>query len=58
MAKKSKVKDEAIHAARLRHLVGCVIETLQSYDADDGHNEVVLAGIVAEFKAIEADYDH
>ena len=49
--------NETEHSARLRHLVGCVIETLEAYDSDDGMNQLVLAGIVAELKAIEADYE-
>ena len=42
---------------QLGHLVGCVIETLEAYDADDGQNQLVLAGIVAEVKRIEDEYE-
>lgn len=37
---------------RLRWLVGCVIEALEYADSDDGHLELILAGVVGEYRDI------
>lgn len=42
--------------ARLFALVRSVIDALEFYDCDDAHNDLVRAGIIAEFQAIEGDY--
>jgi hypothetical protein len=44
-------------STELRMLVGCVIEALEFYGSDDGHNEIVLAGIVARSRAIEDKFE-
>lgn len=56
-AKRNEYARLQTRAALLVHLVGCVIEALEAYDSDDGHNELVLAGITAEFRRIEAEYE-
>lgn len=43
-------------ATELRILVSRILEALEFYDSDDGHNDLVLAGAVAEKKRIEDDY--
>ena len=40
-----------------RILVGQIVQALESYDSDDGHNDLVLAGIVSEMKRLEDEYD-
>ena len=40
--------------AEYRFLVRQVIQALGVYDSDDGHNDLVLAGVVAESKRLEA----
>ena len=61
MAKRRKasrrIRPEHLLCFQLRHLVGCAIESLQSYVSDDGHNELVLAGLTAELRRLELDYD-
>ena len=45
------------HAARLHHLLGCIIEALEgAYDADDWINQLILAGVISEVKAIEEEF--
>jgi hypothetical protein len=48
---------EHTRAAELTWLVGCVVEALDAYDSDDGHNELVRVGIAAELKRINGEYD-
>lgn len=36
----------------LCHLVGCTIEAFEYFDSDDGHAELIRAGIVATYKEI------
>jgi hypothetical protein len=57
-----RVRDAEIRAASsergfclYRRLVGCIIEALEFYDSDDGHNDLVLAGIIAGAKQIESE---
>lgn len=40
-----------------RRVIGNAIQSLESYDSDDGHNELVLAGLTAEAKRLEDAYD-
>lgn len=44
-------------ASELRILLGSVIEALEHYDSDDGHNALVMAGVTAEYKRIEDAYE-
>lgn len=44
-------------AAQLVWLVRCVVQALECYDSDDGHNELVCAGIAAELRRIEDEYE-
>ncbi len=58
MSKKRERVRRAIDAAtQLRILVGCVIESLEFYDSDDGHNEIVFAGVVARLREIEDKFE-
>jgi hypothetical protein len=52
-----QLKLEHQRGQRLQYLVGCILEALQAYDADDGNNKLVVAGISAELKEIESDYE-
>lgn len=36
----------------LMHLIGSAIEALEFFDSDDGHAELIRAGIVAEYTRI------
>ena len=36
----------------LMHLVGCTIEALEYFETDDGHAELIRAGLTAEYKRI------
>jgi hypothetical protein len=53
----SVLKRETNRGGQLAYLVGCVIEALEFYDSDDGHNELVSAGVAAELKRIEGEYE-
>ena len=60
MAKQERTAREArllLAATELRILVGSVVEALGFYDSDDGHNDIVLAGIASEFNRIEDTYE-
>lgn len=53
-----KKEPRLLHAATAyRALVGSIIRALEFYDADDGHNQLVLDGIVARVRAIEVEFD-
>jgi len=40
-----------------RILVRQIQESLETYDSDDGHNDLVLAGITAEAKRLESAFE-
>ena len=53
-----RLRLEQEYGARLRYLVGCILEALQGYDCDDGNNQLVMAGITSELKSIQFDYEN